>query len=149
MPHVGLIEVVSLMIGTLVSVRGLGGLCSGFVSEVGLGSDSGSLFSQGCVRSWLGFGLRMAFYRDLCLKFGWVRTQVGFLPGFGSEVGLGSDSGSLFSQVCVRSWLGFGLRIAFFPGLCPKLAWVRTQDRYFPKVVSEASSGSDSDQHSP
>ena len=50
MPHVGLIEVVSLMIGTLVSVRGLGpGLA-------------------------------------------WVRTQVCFLRGVVSEVGLGSDS---------------------------------------------------------
>ncbi|MBG9586630.1 hypothetical protein ABE26_06000 [Cytobacillus firmus] len=68
MPHVGLIEVVSMMIGTLVSVRGLGGLFSGFVSEVGLGSDSGSLFSQGCVPSWTGFGLRIAFFPGLCPK---------------------------------------------------------------------------------
>lgn len=57
MPHVGLIEIVSLMIMKLVSVRGLGGFLgfgpklagvrtqngflSGAVSEVGLGSDSG------------------------------------------------------------------------------------------------------------
>lgn len=40
MPHAGLIEVVSLLIGTLVSVRGLDGLLSGVGSEVGLGSDS-------------------------------------------------------------------------------------------------------------
>ncbi|MCM3704314.1 MULTISPECIES: hypothetical protein [Cytobacillus] len=57
MPHAGLIEVVSLMIGMLVTVRRLGGLISGLspdtawvltqdgffqgsVSKVGLASDS-------------------------------------------------------------------------------------------------------------
>ncbi|MBG9452214.1 hypothetical protein ABE67_23395 [Cytobacillus firmus] len=92
------------------------------VSDGGLGSDSGSLFSGICVRSWLGFGLRFAFFRDLCPKLAWVRTQDRFLPRIVSEVGLGSDSGSLFSGICVRSWLGFGLKIAFFRDLCPKLA---------------------------
>ncbi len=145
MPHAGLIEVVSLMIGTLVSVRGLGGLLSGVGSEVGLGSDSRSFFTQDCVRSWLRFGLRIAFFRDLCPKLGWVRTQNDFLLGIVSEVGLGSDSGSLFTRGCVRSWLGFGLRFAFYEGVCPKLGWVRTQNRFFQGFVSEVGLGSDSE----
>ncbi|XIH34826.1 hypothetical protein C1N70_21975 [Cytobacillus firmus] len=87
MQHVGLIEVVSLMIGTLVSVRGPGGLLSGLGPELD-----------------------------------WVRTQDDFFLGVVSEVGLGSDSGSLFSGACVRSWAGFGLRMTFSWGLCPKLA---------------------------
>ncbi|MBG9444619.1 hypothetical protein ABE66_08320 [Cytobacillus firmus] len=144
MPHAGLIEVVSLLIGTLVSVRGLDGLLSGVGSEVGLGSDSRSLFTQDCVRSWLGFGLRFAFFRDLCPKLSWVQTQNDIFLGIVSEVGLGSDSERLFSGACVRWWTGFGLKIAFYPGLCPKLRLVQTQEDIFLGIVSEVGLGSDS-----
>jgi hypothetical protein len=43
MPHAGLIDIVSLLIGALVFVQGMGGLLSGVGvgSEAGLGSDSG------------------------------------------------------------------------------------------------------------
>ncbi len=42
---------------------------------------------------WFRFGLWVAYYRGLCPKLGWVRTQNRFLPAAVSEVGLGSDSG--------------------------------------------------------
>lgn len=87
----------------------------------------------------------MTFSRGLCPKLAWVRTQDGLLPRFVSDGGLGSDSESLFTQVCVRSYARFGLRMTFSKVLCPKLAWVLTQLRFLPRVVSEAHSGSDSD----
>ncbi len=56
---------------------------------------------------WFRFGLWVAYYRGLCPKLDWVLTQNRFLPRFVSEVGLGSDSASLFTQSCVQSSLRF------------------------------------------
>ncbi|EWG11529.1 hypothetical protein PBF_08253 [Cytobacillus firmus DS1] len=72
MPHAGLMEIFSLLIGTLISVRRLEGLISGF-----------------CVRSWTEFGLRMAYYLGLCPKVAWVQTQDVIFQGFVSEAGSG------------------------------------------------------------
>jgi hypothetical protein len=107
------------------------------LSEYATHSDSIWLYLPCPVRICLSFGLNSAFSSVFCPNKPLIRTQFGFICRVQSEYATHSDSVPLFPPCSVRICLSFGLNSAFSSVSCPNMPFIRTQFRFFLRVLSE------------